>query len=120
MALTTRLCGLLGVRHPILLAGMGRASTPELAAAVSNAGGLGVLGADQLQVGRPGPGAARRPGVEHHAAVDVQQRGGDDPYVAQQGPEHDGDAVGPDVRHVAVAPHEPSRRPLPQSAVDQR
>ncbi|MDN3565691.1 NAD(P)H-dependent flavin oxidoreductase [Paeniroseomonas aquatica] len=45
MALTTRLCGLLGIRHPILLAGMGRASTPELAAAVSNAGGLGVLGA---------------------------------------------------------------------------
>ena len=45
MALTTRLCGMLGIRHPILLAGMGRASTPELAAAVSNAGGLGVLGA---------------------------------------------------------------------------
>jgi NAD(P)H-dependent flavin oxidoreductase YrpB (nitropropane dioxygenase family) len=40
MALRTRLCGLLGIEHPILLAGMGRASTPELAAAVSNAGGL--------------------------------------------------------------------------------
>ncbi len=54
MALRTRLCDLLGIRHPILLAGMGRASTPELAAAVSNAGGLGVLGAaacgpDQLR-----------------------------------------------------------------------
>ena len=45
MALRTRLCGMLGIEHPILLAGMGRASTPELAAAVSNAGGLGVLGA---------------------------------------------------------------------------
>ncbi|MBK1657926.1 NAD(P)H-dependent flavin oxidoreductase [Paracraurococcus ruber] len=45
MALHTRLCDLLGIRYPILLAGMGRASTPELAAAVSNAGGLGVLGA---------------------------------------------------------------------------
>ena len=45
MALRTRLCGLLNIEHPILLAGMGRASTPELAAAVSNAGGLGVLGA---------------------------------------------------------------------------
>ena len=45
MALTTRICAMLGIRHPILLAGMGRASTPELAAAVSNAGGLGVLGA---------------------------------------------------------------------------
>ncbi len=45
MALHTRVCDLLGIRVPILLAGMGRASTPELAAAVSNAGGLGVLGA---------------------------------------------------------------------------
>ena len=45
MALRTRICDMLGIRHPILLAGMGRASTPELAAAVSNAGGLGVLGA---------------------------------------------------------------------------
>jgi NAD(P)H-dependent flavin oxidoreductase YrpB (nitropropane dioxygenase family) len=45
MALQSRLTGMLGIEHPILLAGMGRASTPELAAAVSNAGGLGVLGA---------------------------------------------------------------------------
>ncbi len=45
MPLRTRICDLLGIRHPILLAGMGRASTPELAAAVSNAGGMGVLGA---------------------------------------------------------------------------
>lgn len=45
MALRTRLCDLLGITHPILLAGMGRAATPELAAAVSNAGGLGVIGA---------------------------------------------------------------------------
>ena len=43
--LHTRICDTLGIRHPILPAGMGRASTPELAAAVSNAGGLGVLGA---------------------------------------------------------------------------
>ncbi len=45
MRLKTRLCEMLGISVPILLAGMGRASTPELAAAVSNAGGLGVLGA---------------------------------------------------------------------------
>lgn len=45
MTLHTRLCDMLGICHPILLAGMGRASTPELAAAVSNAGGLGVIGA---------------------------------------------------------------------------
>lgn len=45
MSLDTRVSAMLGIRHPILLAGMGRASTPELAAAVSNAGGLGVIGA---------------------------------------------------------------------------
>lgn len=43
--LHTPLCDLLDIRYPILLAGMGGASTPELAAAVSNAGGLGILGA---------------------------------------------------------------------------
>lgn len=41
----TRVCDILGIQYPIVLAGMGGASTPELAAAVSNAGGLGVLGA---------------------------------------------------------------------------
>ncbi|HEX4891619.1 MAG TPA: nitronate monooxygenase [Alphaproteobacteria bacterium] len=40
-----RVCEILGIQHPILLAGMGGASTPRLAAAVSEAGGLGVLGA---------------------------------------------------------------------------
>ena len=46
--LRTPLCDLLGIEYPILLAGMGGASTPELAAAVSNAGGLGILGAATL------------------------------------------------------------------------
>ena len=41
----TPICDLLDIRFPILLAGMGRAASPELAAAVSNAGGLGVMGA---------------------------------------------------------------------------
>ena len=41
----TRVCEILEIEYPIVLAGMGGASTPELAAAVSNAGGLGVLGA---------------------------------------------------------------------------
>ena len=45
MALKSRICEILGIEHPILLAGMGGASVPALAAAVSNAGGLGVLGA---------------------------------------------------------------------------
>jgi nitronate monooxygenase len=39
----TPLCDLLGIEHPIVLAPMGGAVGPELAAAVSNAGGLGML-----------------------------------------------------------------------------
>ena len=45
MTFRTPLCDLLDIEYPILLAGMGGGSGPELAAAVSNAGGLGVLGA---------------------------------------------------------------------------
>jgi enoyl-[acyl-carrier protein] reductase II len=41
----TVLCDLLGIQHPILQGGMAWAANPELAAAVSNAGGLGVVGA---------------------------------------------------------------------------
>ena len=44
MTLRTPLCDLLKVDHPIMLAGMGGVSYAELAAAVSNAGGYGVLG----------------------------------------------------------------------------
>ncbi len=47
--LHTPLCDLLDIRHPILLAGMGRISCPELTAAVSNAGGLGILGGAPLR-----------------------------------------------------------------------
>lgn len=45
MGLHTRICEIFEIEVPIVLAGMGEASTPKLAAAVSNAGGLGVLGA---------------------------------------------------------------------------
>jgi NAD(P)H-dependent flavin oxidoreductase YrpB (nitropropane dioxygenase family) len=43
--LRTPICDLFGIEVPVVLAGMGGASGPELAAAVSNAGGLGILGA---------------------------------------------------------------------------
>lgn len=33
-----------GIKHPVILAGMNVAAGPKLAAAVSNAGGLGVIG----------------------------------------------------------------------------
>ena len=42
--LHTAVCKLLRIAIPILQAGMARATTPELVAAVSNAGGLGIIG----------------------------------------------------------------------------
>jgi len=41
----TRITELFGIKHPVLLAGMTWVSVPSLVAAVSNAGGLGILGA---------------------------------------------------------------------------
>jgi enoyl-[acyl-carrier protein] reductase II len=41
----TQLCELLGIAFPIIQAGMGPYTSPELVAAVSNAGGLGSIGA---------------------------------------------------------------------------
>ena len=48
----TKLCDLLGIEYPIVLAGMGsrgKATPPALVAAVSNAGGLGVIGGSGLE-----------------------------------------------------------------------
>jgi nitronate monooxygenase len=45
---------LLGIEHPILQAPMASAATPELAAAVSEAGGLGALGSAMLPVDQLG------------------------------------------------------------------
>ncbi|KAF2820134.1 inosine monophosphate dehydrogenase [Ophiobolus disseminans] len=42
--LTTPLTRLLGMHHPIMLAGMDQVAGPHLAAAVANAGGFGTLG----------------------------------------------------------------------------
>ncbi len=44
----TRLTDLLGIEHPVMLAGMGGVSYAELAAAVSEAGGFGCLGASTM------------------------------------------------------------------------
>lgn len=45
MNLYTPLCSLLGIRYPILQGGMAWVATGELAAAVSEGGGLGIIGA---------------------------------------------------------------------------
>ena len=46
--LHTPLCDRLGIQYPIFLAGMGGVSMSALTAAVSNAGGLGIIGAATL------------------------------------------------------------------------
>jgi NAD(P)H-dependent flavin oxidoreductase YrpB (nitropropane dioxygenase family) len=46
--ITTPVCDLLGIRHPVVLGGMAGASAAPLVAAVSNAGALGVLGVARL------------------------------------------------------------------------
>lgn len=48
-ALHTPLCDLLGIRVPIIQTGMGWVATPELVAAVSNAGAFGFLAAATLR-----------------------------------------------------------------------
>lgn len=42
--LRTTVTDLLKINHPVILAGMNVAAGPKLAAAVTNAGGLGVIG----------------------------------------------------------------------------
>lgn len=44
MSLATPITKLLGIRNPVMLAGMGNIAHSELVAAVSNAGGLGTIG----------------------------------------------------------------------------
>jgi enoyl-[acyl-carrier protein] reductase II len=48
MALRTRLTDLLEIEHPVIQGGMAWTATAELSAAVSNAGGLGVIGAGHM------------------------------------------------------------------------
>ncbi len=48
MALHTRLTEVLGIQRPIIQGGMAWTATAELAAAVSNAGGLGIIGAGHM------------------------------------------------------------------------
>jgi enoyl-[acyl-carrier protein] reductase II len=47
-AMRTRLTELLGIEHPVMLAGMGGVSYHQLVAAVSEAGGFGCLGASTM------------------------------------------------------------------------
>ena len=44
MSINTKLCSILDIKYPILQGGMAWVATGELAAAVSKAGGLGIIG----------------------------------------------------------------------------
>lgn len=46
--LNNKICQLLNIQYPILQGGMAWVATAELAAAVSNAGGLGIIGAGHM------------------------------------------------------------------------
>src|SRR2546427_9618211 len=46
--LQTPICDRLGIEYPVFLAGMGGVSLSRLVAAVSNAGGLGIMGGATL------------------------------------------------------------------------
>ncbi len=48
MMIRSKLCEILGIKYPIIQGGMAWAGTAELASAVSNAGGLGILGAGAM------------------------------------------------------------------------
>ncbi|MDD3249486.1 MAG: nitronate monooxygenase [Smithella sp.] len=48
----TRLTEMVGIKYPIVLSGMSWISTPKMVAAVSNAGGLGILATGPLNAGQ--------------------------------------------------------------------
>jgi len=58
----TPLCELFGIDVPIILAPMGSCTSPEFAAAVSNAGGLGSIGTHSRATGPVKPVLPRRQG----------------------------------------------------------
>src|SRR5262249_15146807 len=52
----TPVCNLLGIEHPVALGGMGSIYSPDLVAAVSNAGGPGALGCPYMSAEQVRPG----------------------------------------------------------------
>ena len=80
--ITSSFANVLHIKHPILLAGMAVVSSPELAAAVSNAGGLGVIGA-----GFPNPSPQQLRGMiaELHGLLEDPTNFGVDLLIPQVG-----------------------------------
>lgn len=62
----TKVSETLGIKYPILQAGMaGGVTTPQLVAAVSNAGGLGTLGAGYMSPLADSNRHSRNPPLDH-------------------------------------------------------
>lgn len=61
----TTVTDLLKIKHPVMLAGMNVAAGPKLAAAVTNAGGLGVIGGVRKSAGPP------RASIDHKRRSDI-------------------------------------------------
>ena len=90
--LHTPICDYFGIKYPILLAGMGGVAMHRLVAAVSNAGGLGVIGAAGCS---PEESARRNPqdARTHRQAVRRRPAGADSRHDA---PAHARDDRGED------------------------
>jgi len=79
--LRTPVCDLLGIEHPVALGGMGSIYSPELVAAVSNAGGFGAMGCHYLDADgvRKGVAAVRertnKPFALNFLIFDVEENG---------------------------------------------
>ncbi len=74
----TRLTELLGIEHPVMLAGMGGVSYSALAAAVSEAGGFGCLGASTMSASQlVDEVAAVRAATDRPFGVDLLTAAGD-------------------------------------------
>ena len=109
--LRTRLTEAYGIRYPIVQAGMAFYATPALAAAVTNAGGLGVLG--------PGPrGAGRACGPRSHEtrALTTGPFGVDFVYfpffdTTLDAPGYEEDGRAPEPQRHLVDQRRPRRRP---------
>lgn len=81
-ALRTAICDLFGVQYPIVQTGMGFVATPELTAATSNAGALGILASGTLTV--PETEAAIRATRELTEKVFAVNMRGDTPDVGER------------------------------------
>ncbi len=74
-------CKKIGIRYPIILGGLAGVGTAPLAAAVSNAGGLGLLGASPWRAAELREQIRRtRALTDHSFGVNIPVRGG---YAAE-------------------------------------